>query len=413
MRRIFTTYLITTLCCVAAVAQSQIDSIAYRAMQVGRVMQQERVYQHFDNTAYYPGETMWFKAYTTFGTNDRPSTLSKVLYVELVAPEGYVVEPLEVVSISPADGETVEKLEQIVVTFNVPVALDETKSINLASVEASDVTPIEAYAGRWKMASKLSEALKYYATGTIEIFDNGGAPALLCKNFANFDPKFGYDDSFIMFYNSEDGSVTLPAQELADFYYEGASHPTALYLTDSRKTEPALYEGKLIGRMENGNIVFENSPENKDIADSFVFYSTTLDGLSLFNELVWTPADRVEEIDLVSANRQSVAGLVSASINPDDATQLIITVNQALANGTYRLTIEAGAIATAEGATNETIICTYILNDPTGIDEVKGEPTVDASQSGEVKAIYDLTGRKVEGPTKGIYIIDGKKVLVK
>ena len=76
----------------AAMAQSRVDSIAYRAMQVGRVMQQERVFLHFDNTAYYLGETIWFKAYTTFGTNDRPSTLSKVLYVELVAPEGYVVE---------------------------------------------------------------------------------------------------------------------------------------------------------------------------------------------------------------------------------------------------------------------------------------------------------------------------------
>ena len=87
-----TTYIIATLCCIATMAQSHIDSIAYRAIQVGRVMQQERVFLHFDNTAYYLGETMWFKAYTTFGTNDRPSTLSKVLYVELVAPEGYVVE---------------------------------------------------------------------------------------------------------------------------------------------------------------------------------------------------------------------------------------------------------------------------------------------------------------------------------
>ena len=42
----------------------------------------------------------------------------------------------------------------------------------------------------------------------------------------------------------------------------------------------------------------------------------------------------------------------------------------------------------------------------TGIEEVKGE-------SGKVKGIYDLQGRKVEKPTKGIYIIDGKKVLVK
>jgi hypothetical protein len=103
---------------------------------------------------------------------------------------------------------------------------------------------------------------------------------------------------------------------------------------------------------------------------------------------------------------ENVVNVVSASINPDDATQLIITVNEALANGTYKLTIEAGAVVTAEGATNETIICTYILNDPTGIDEVKGE-------NGEVKAIYDLQGRKVAEPVKGIYIIDGKKVLVK
>ena len=42
----------------------------------------------------------------------------------------------------------------------------------------------------------------------------------------------------------------------------------------------------------------------------------------------------------------------------------------------------------------------------TGIDEVKGE-------NGKVKAVYDLQGRKVENPANGIYIVNGKKVLVK
>ena len=86
------TLLVVLFCAVSSSAQNFLDSIAYRAMQVGQVMQQERVFLHFDNTAYYLGETMWFKAYVSFGADNRPSTLSKVLYVELVAPEGYVVE---------------------------------------------------------------------------------------------------------------------------------------------------------------------------------------------------------------------------------------------------------------------------------------------------------------------------------
>ena len=46
-------------------------------------------------------------------------------------------------------------------------------------------------------------------------------------------------------------------------------------------------------------------------------------------------------------------------------------------------------------------------NPETGIGEVKGE-------NGNVKAIYDLTGRKLEKITApGVYIVNGKKVLVK
>ena len=42
----------------------------------------------------------------------------------------------------------------------------------------------------------------------------------------------------------------------------------------------------------------------------------------------------------------------------------------------------------------------------TGIEEIGEQKTAD-------KEIYDLQGRKVENPDKGIYIINGKKVFVK
>ena len=46
-------------------------------------------------------------------------------------------------------------------------------------------------------------------------------------------------------------------------------------------------------------------------------------------------------------------------------------------------------------------------NPETGISEVKGE-------NGNVKGVYDLTGRKLEQiSAPGVYIVNGKKVLVK
>ena len=49
---------------------------------------QEKVYLHFDNTAYYLGETIWFKAYTVRPDRNALSPFSKILYVELKTPKG-------------------------------------------------------------------------------------------------------------------------------------------------------------------------------------------------------------------------------------------------------------------------------------------------------------------------------------
>ena len=53
---------------------------------------QEKVYLHFDNTGYFKGETIWFKAYVVRTDKSCLSDLSHVLYVELVTPGGDVIE---------------------------------------------------------------------------------------------------------------------------------------------------------------------------------------------------------------------------------------------------------------------------------------------------------------------------------
>jgi hypothetical protein len=52
---------------------------------------QEKVYLHFDNTGYFLGESIWFKAYVVYALNLTPSVMSKVLYVDLLTPEGDIV----------------------------------------------------------------------------------------------------------------------------------------------------------------------------------------------------------------------------------------------------------------------------------------------------------------------------------
>ncbi len=73
------------------IARNPLDNIIVRTAVKESLFPEERVYLHFDNSAYYLDEEMWFKAYVTSGENDTPTAISRVLYVELVAPEGYVV----------------------------------------------------------------------------------------------------------------------------------------------------------------------------------------------------------------------------------------------------------------------------------------------------------------------------------
>ncbi len=63
-----------------------------RAVAASRAIVQEKVYLHFDNTGYYMGEKIWFKAYVVRADNGHPTDKSRVLYVELLDAKGDVIE---------------------------------------------------------------------------------------------------------------------------------------------------------------------------------------------------------------------------------------------------------------------------------------------------------------------------------
>ena len=52
----------------------------------------EKAYLHLDNSAYFLGDTLRLSAYVMDTDTKRLTDKSKVLYVDVVAPEGYVVE---------------------------------------------------------------------------------------------------------------------------------------------------------------------------------------------------------------------------------------------------------------------------------------------------------------------------------
>lgn len=83
-----------------AMHAGNIDGIIQTLMHSGAARVQEKVYIHTDNQCYFVGDTLWFKAYVVRADNLQPTDLSRVLYVELLSPDGLLVERQNIV-VSP------------------------------------------------------------------------------------------------------------------------------------------------------------------------------------------------------------------------------------------------------------------------------------------------------------------------
>ena len=58
----------------------------------GKTVPQEIVYVHLDNTCYFLGDTLYYKAYVVRSDRGTPSDISQILYAELLNQDGYLVE---------------------------------------------------------------------------------------------------------------------------------------------------------------------------------------------------------------------------------------------------------------------------------------------------------------------------------
>ena len=75
-------------------AQATVDDI--RNMLVNAPVQ-EKVYLHLDNQCYYKGDTIWYKAYVVRADSLTYTDMSHILYVELLSPDGMLVERHQVI----------------------------------------------------------------------------------------------------------------------------------------------------------------------------------------------------------------------------------------------------------------------------------------------------------------------------
>ena len=90
--------LLTVLLLVAATMRAgSLDDIRQALEQSSVSQVQEKVYIHTDNQCYFVGDTLWYKAYVVRADDLRPTDMSRLLYVELLSPDGLLVERQQVV----------------------------------------------------------------------------------------------------------------------------------------------------------------------------------------------------------------------------------------------------------------------------------------------------------------------------
>ena len=123
---------------------------------------------------------------------------------------------------------------------------------------------------------------------------------------------------------------------------------------------------------------------------------------------VTIPASRFSEATLTEGESLTL----TATVAPEDATDKTVTwsssdkgVATVDNNGKVTAVAAGTAIITAKAGDKEAT-CVVTVEYPAGIEK-------SGIRNHKSEIVFDLQGRKVENPTKGIYIVGGKKTVVR
>lgn len=83
--------------------QGCIPTIHEPGTNIRQQLSTEKAYLHFDNTSYYVGDTIWFKAYVTLAEKQTFSLISRPLYVELVDQTGHIADK-QIIKLTQGEG---------------------------------------------------------------------------------------------------------------------------------------------------------------------------------------------------------------------------------------------------------------------------------------------------------------------
>ena len=134
--------------------------------------------------------------------------------------------------------------------------------------------------------------------------------------------------------------------------------------------------------------------------------------------LLYKDGGTTEEIPVLSGAAEDVTGNVfqkgagAAVASEDGSLHNYILNNVGGVVGFYKANGQTVAKNRAYIQIDESILVKGFIALP-GSDEETGINAIDNGQMTMDNAIYDLSGRRVAKPTKGLYIVNGKKVLVK